>query len=172
MWHIWAIFFFQISLHKTGSVNAVPLIMVLILTELIRNAFSPPFFLNKYNFGYPPGLPSPKMATRPWCPSQTAMFPLVRPPRWARMTLTVWTGCTGAVSTRVNNSFLDCNMKMDCCWTWHACIHTLSLTWILPPVLCLSETHKTYTEITFCPEFRASVGFFMITKSTAEWQCW
>lgn len=101
------------------------------------------------------------MASLPWCLSQTAMFPLVRPPRWARMTLTVWTGCTSAVSMRENNSFLDCNMKMDCSWTRRVCIRTLSLTWILPPVLSLSETDRKYTEITFRPQFRASVGFFI-----------
>lgn len=113
--------FFQNSLNKIGTVNVIPLITVLILTEFIGNAFF--FFLNKYNFGYHPGLPSPKMALLPWCLSQTAMFPLVRPPRWARMTLTAWPGCTSAVSIRVNDSFLDCNMKMDCCWTWHVRIH-------------------------------------------------
>lgn len=162
--------FFQNSLNKIGTVNVIPLITVLILTEFIGNAFF--FFLNKYNFGYHPGLPSPKMALLPWCLSQTAMFPLVRPPRWAGMTLTAWPGCTSAVSIRVNDSFLDCNMKMDCCWTWHVRIHPVSLAWILPPVLYFSETHKKYTKFTFYHQFRESVGFFLIIKTTAEWQCW
>lgn len=153
MWHILG-FFFKIHLIKLGVCSFDHGSDV---NRIYKECFF--FFLNKYNFGYHLGLPSPKMASLPWCLSQTAMFPLVRPPRWARMILTVWTGCTSAVSIRE-----------ICCWTRHVYIHILSLTLILPPVLSLSETDKKYTEITFCPQFRASAGFF--TKSTAEWQCW
>lgn len=65
-----------------------------------------------------------------------------------------------------SNSFLDCNMKMDCCWTWHVCIHPL-----LHELYHLCYTSLKHTKCALkLPSIISSER--QLVSTTAERQCW